>query len=114
MSATAIAEPIARKGTAGYINFIGNKTDTGIPHTPSVRLERLTDEEVSRMAAESKDYEDFMDKAIAIGKLTGDFTVDRHILPEPTLDEIWKGIDRIQAEHPEIYGANPDKLSVAG
>ncbi|MDR2693763.1 MAG: hypothetical protein LBB74_06060 [Chitinispirillales bacterium] len=107
MSATAIAEPIARKSAAGHIDF----ANAGIPRTRPAHPETLTDAERARLWAESKDDDDFTDKAIAFGKLTGDFTIDRHILPEPTIDEIWEGIDRIQAAHPEIYGTNPDKLA---
>ncbi len=54
-----------------------------------------------RLLAESKDYDDFTDKAIAYGKLTGDFTIDRHILPQPTGAEIDAEVLRLQAEYPE-------------
>jgi hypothetical protein len=106
MSATAIAEPIVRKNAVGLANVT-----TDIPRTRRAQPERLTPEERDRLWAASKDYDDFTEKAIAGGKLVGDFTIDRHILPEPTIDEIWEGIDRIQAAHPELYGTNPEKLA---
>jgi len=70
---------------------------------PSAHPDKLTQEERDRLWAESKDDDDFTDKAIAFGKLTGDFTIDRHILPQPTLDEIYAGAARIEAEHPERF-----------
>jgi len=108
MSATATAEPIARKSAAGYVDFTDYETDDGITRTRTASPETLTNEERKRLLAESKDYDDFTDKAIAFGKLTGDFTIDRHILPEPTLDEIWEGIERIQAAHPELYAVKSE------
>jgi hypothetical protein len=102
MSAHAIAEPIARKGAAELANFPIGKTDAGIPRTHAAPPEKLTDKEVNQLAAESKDYEDFMNKAIAIGQLTGDFTIDRHIyiLPYLTGAEIDAEAARLEAENP--------------
>jgi hypothetical protein len=96
---SAIAEPTAHKCATGHIDF----PNAGIPRTQPVRPERLTDAERARLWAESKDDDDFTDKAIAFGKLTGELAIDRYILPEPTWEEIWEGIDRIVAENPERY-----------
>jgi hypothetical protein len=93
---TATAEPIARKSAGGHIDF----ADTGISRTRPAHPETLTDAERDSLWAASKDYEDFTDKAIAFGKLTGDFAIDRHILPQPTIEEIRAGIERIVAENP--------------
>ncbi|MDR2692793.1 MAG: hypothetical protein LBB74_01065 [Chitinispirillales bacterium] len=103
MSATATAEPKAH----GHIDFADNKTDAGMPRTRATTPENLTDAERERLWAASKDYDEFTDKAIAYGKLTGDFTIDRHIMPQRTHDEIIADILRIQAEHPERFTVKP-------
>jgi hypothetical protein len=109
MSATATAKPIARKSAAGLANFTIGKTAADIPRTRPAPPEKLTDAERARLWAESKDDDDFTEKAIAYGKLTGDFTIDRHIyiLPYLTGAEIDAEILRIQAEHPERFTATP-------
>jgi len=38
---------------------------------------------------------------------TGDFTEDNNKWPEPTHEELWEAVERIEAEHPELYGAKP-------
>jgi len=38
---------------------------------------------------------------------TGDFTEDHNKWPEPTHEELWEAVERIEAEHPELYGAKP-------
>ncbi|GBU22457.1 hypothetical protein R80B4_02366 [Fibrobacteres bacterium R8-0-B4] len=101
MSATATAEATARKSAAGRIDIVGNQTDAGTPHTRPAQLETLTDEERARLWAESKDDDDFTAKAIAYGKLTGDYTIDRHIRPQRTGAEIDADIMRLQAANPE-------------
>ncbi len=108
MSATAIAEATARKSATGRMDIVGGKPDAGTPHTQPAQLEKLTDEERARLWAESKDDDDFTAKAIAYGKLTGDFTIDRHIWPQPTGEEIIAGILRIQAEHPERFSSREE------
>jgi len=101
MSATATAEPIARNSAVGHIDFINNKADVGMSRPRQANPEELTAEERARLWAKSKNYDEFTDNAIAYGKLTGDFTIDRHILPPLTRAEIQEGIARIVAEHPE-------------
>jgi hypothetical protein len=110
MSATAIAEPIARKNAAGLTDFTICRTDAGIPRTQAATPESLTAKERKRLWAASKDYDEFTDKAIAFGKLTGDFTIDRHILPEPTWEEIQARIDRHRAAHPERLTIKPEQV----
>jgi len=105
MSATATAEPIARKGAMGRIDFIDSTPDIGA--RPTKTPDTLTDEERARLLAESKNYEDLKAKAIAYGKLTGDFTIDRHIWSKRTGAEIDAEILRIQAEHPERFTGKP-------
>jgi len=105
MSATATAEPIARKGVKGRIDFIDNTP--GVGARPAKAPDTLTDEERACLLAESKDYEDLKAKAIAYGKLTGDFTIDRHIYPKRTGAEIDAEILRVQAEHPERFTGKP-------
>jgi hypothetical protein len=99
MSATAIAKPIAH----GLTEFTIGKTDAGISCARPTSPEKLTDAERERLWAASKDDDDFTEKAIAFGKLTGDFTIDRHILPEPTHEELWECMKRIVAEKPGHY-----------
>jgi hypothetical protein len=96
MNATATAEPIARKGATGHIDLTG----AGIPPTRPAQPERLTDAEKDRLWAESKNYEDFTDKAIAGGKLTGYLDIDRYIRPQPTRAELREAMERIAAENP--------------
>jgi hypothetical protein len=103
MSATAIAKPIARKSAAERTGITANNTVAGIPRTQAVIPERLTPKERKRLWAESKDDDDFTERAIAFGKLTGDFTIDRHILPQMTGAEIDAEATRLEAEHPELY-----------
>ncbi|GBU21556.1 hypothetical protein R80B4_01452 [Fibrobacteres bacterium R8-0-B4] len=103
MSATAIAEPIARKSAAGRVDTIDGKPDVGTSRARPAQPETLTDEERKRLWAASKDYDEFTGKAVAYGKLTGDFTIDRHIIPQRTHDEIVADIMRIQAEQPERF-----------
>jgi len=73
----------------------------GVMEVIAVTPEELTEEERARLLAKSKNYDEFTDNAIAYGKLTGDFTIDRHILPQPTVAEIAAEVLRMQAEHPE-------------
>ncbi len=101
MSATAAAEPIARNTAMGRIDFINNTPGNAFSRTRPATPDTLTEEERARLLAESKDYEEFTAKAIAYGKLTDDFAIDRHILPQLTRAEIKEGIARIMAEHPE-------------
>jgi len=37
----------------------------------------------------------------------GNFTEDHNKWPEPTHEELWEAVERIEAEHPELYGAKP-------
>jgi len=104
MSATATAEPIARNSAVRHIDFADGKPDVGILRTRPAYPEELTEEERARLWVASKDDDDFTAKAITYGKLTGDFAIDRHILPQHTGAEIDAAILRIQEEHPERYG----------
>jgi len=101
MSTTATAEPIARNSVMGHIEFSNRTPDVETSRTRPANPEELTEEERARLWAKSKNYDEFTDNAIAYGKLTGDFTIDRHILPQPSLEEIFAGAARIVAEHPE-------------
>jgi hypothetical protein len=83
--------------------FYGRPFDR--PQTPELLAEERT-----RLWAESKNYEDFTGKAIAYGKLTGDFTIDRHILPEPSFEDIRAQIDRNRALHPERQTVKPRQV----
>jgi hypothetical protein len=99
MSATAIAEPIARKSAAGLTDV----PDAGIPRTRPATPEMLTDAERERLWAESKDDDEFTEKAIAFGKLTGELAIDRYILPQPTRSELREAMERIATENPGRY-----------
>jgi len=101
MSATATAEPIERNRTTGHLDFVDSTPNVGVLRTCPATPEELTEEERACLLAKSKNYDEFTDNAIAYGKLTGDFTIDRHILPQPTLEEIWADVRRLEAEHPE-------------
>jgi len=82
--------------------------------TIAVTLEELTDEERDRLWAESKDDDDFAEKAIAYGKLTGYLEIDRYIWPKSTVAEIAAEVMRIQAEHPERYLSREQIAAMAG
>jgi len=91
----------------GHINISNHTPDVGISQARPTPPAKLTDEERACLLAESKDYEDLKAKAIAYGKLTGDFTIDRHIYPKRTGAEIDAEILRVQAEHPERFTGKP-------
>jgi len=107
MSATATAEPIARNSVMGHIDFSNRTPDVGTSRTRPAYPEELTEEERARLWAESKDDDDFADKAIAYGKLTGYLEIDRYIWPKCSGAEIDAEILRIQAENPGRFTGKP-------